>query len=244
MPPSSGNEFYDEDQVFQQYLQKRERAENPNDLIEKPIFLSLTNEISGHVLDLGCGYGDIALELIKRGASQYTGIDASQKMINLAKEKAQDPAIHFLQSDIEKWFYETKSYDWIISRLALHYIDDLAALFQKIHQSLKPNGKLLFSVEHPVLTSSMNLPRPKGKKQGWQVDQYFEQGKREQVWMDAQVIKYHRTLEAFWQLLKGAGFQVEEIREGRPNAKYFARKEEFERRKRIPLFLIIKAIHT
>jgi SAM-dependent methyltransferase len=240
MNESKGSEFYDQEAVFDRYLQKRQKAENPNDLMERPAFLSLTEGMKGQVLDLGCGYGDIASELLARGASHYTGIDPSNKMIALAQEQVQHPAANFFESTMEDWHFQAKSNDWVISRLALHYIEDLEKLFQQVYYSLKSGGKFLFSVEHPLLTSSMHLPRPKGKRQDYLVDQYFDQGARSQAWMGGEVVKYHRTMEGYWQLLKAAGFEIEEIREARPERSNFEREEEYERRRRIPLFLVMR----
>src|SRR6516165_7706732 len=49
--------------------------------LQRRLILTLLGEIRGrNVLDVGCGDGDFAVELWRRGAS-VTGIDASQEMI-------------------------------------------------------------------------------------------------------------------------------------------------------------------
>lgn len=102
-----------------------------------------------------------------------------------------------------------------------------------------PNGHFIFSVEHPVITSS--IATEQGKKKDRRVDNYFFQGERKQLWMGNEVKKYHRPLEAYWQLLKKSGSKVCDIREGLPMKDHFQNADEFQRRMRIPLFLIIKA---
>lgn len=236
-----GSSFYDNEDVFERYIRHRKWTESPNKVIEKPVVLELLDGIGGHVLDLGCGYGDIATELLEKGANQYTGIDSSSKMITLGQSQIKHPKVELLKSDIQQHNYPDSTYDWVIARLVFHYIEDLGKLLRKVHNSLKQNGKLVFSVEHPVLTSSMDLPRTPGKKQSWIVDQYFDIGVRNQAWMNNKVQKYHRTLEEYWRIVTQAGFRVEMIKEGKPNADLFQNQEEYERRKRIPLFLIIKA---
>lgn len=240
MENTQGNDFYDKPEVFERYIQHRQRINSPNEIIEKPIIKELVHGIHGHVLDLGCGYGDLASFLIQEGAEYYTGLDASEKMITFGKSRIKDHRIKLIQKDIEKWNYRSQKYDFIISRLVFHYIKDLERLFIRIQKSLKPEGTFLFSVEHPVLTSSMSLPKLNEKKKGWIVDQYFDLGERKQDWMGDQVIKYHRTLERYWEMLQESGFKVETIREGCPQREFFQSDEEYERRKRIPVFLIIK----
>ncbi len=243
MTELDGKQFYDADNVFERYVSHRGRANNPNELIEKPIILELLNGVSGNVLDLGCGYGDLAREIIQKGATQYTGIDSSSKMIAYGKAKLdQAENIHLFQSNLEDWDYGNTAYDWVISRLVFHYVPHLAEIIQQLHKSLRQGGKLLLSVEHPVMTSSMGLPRAKGRKSSWLVDQYFDLGVRKQEWMGSSVVKYHRSLEEYWRILKEVGFKVTEIREGCPKPSNFEEEEEYERRKRIPLFLILKAI--
>ncbi|MGH2699058.1 MAG: class I SAM-dependent methyltransferase [Actinomycetota bacterium] len=49
-------------------------------------------EVAGYnhrsVLELGCGLGNLSLELVSRGASRVTGIDLSERSIGVARERA------------------------------------------------------------------------------------------------------------------------------------------------------------
>ncbi len=238
---TKGAAFYDKKEVFDIYIQHRNREDTPNGSIEKPIVMRLLAEVSGEVLDVGCGYADIATDLIALGIKKYTGIDASARMIELAQSKLQAPNVTLVQTSLESWDYGTSKYNWVIARLVLNYVADVKAIFQHIHKALKKDGCLVFSVEHPVLTSSMNLPRLPGKKESWLVDNYFTEGDRRQDWLNSGVIKYHWTLETYWQLLNDIGFQIEALKEGLPERINFKSEREYQRRKRIPLFLVIKA---
>jgi len=67
------------------------------DRLERALILELAGNVAGmSVLDVGCGDGDLALQLWERGA-QVTGIDASQEMIDAAhvRAKNQKAAIEF-----------------------------------------------------------------------------------------------------------------------------------------------------
>ena len=238
MENKDNKDFFDDDNVFEQYISHRQKSENPNELIEKPIVLELLQGVEGNILDLGCGYGDITEFLLEKGVTEYLGIDSSANMITLGRSRISDSKVELVKGDITSFDFTTSYYDWVISRLVLHYIEDLEELLQGIHRSLKPEGHFLFSVEHPILTSS--IEKAEGKKKDWTVDNYFNLGFRKQTWMGNQVIKYHRSLDEYWRLLNQAGFAVEEIKEGRPRMEKFQSGDEFERRSRVPLFLIVK----
>ncbi|BCC04268.1 hypothetical protein BCM0060_0531 [Bacillus cereus] len=77
-----------------------------------------------------------------------------------------------------------------------------------------------------------------GKRTSWLIDDYFKTGKRVEPWIDQEVIKYHRTTEEYFTLLQQAGFTITNLKEATPNQTYFQSAEEYERRLRIPLFLL------
>ena len=56
--------------------------------LQRRLILALAGDVSGRrVLDVGCGNGDLAIGLWKRGAI-VTGIDVSREMIKAAKARA------------------------------------------------------------------------------------------------------------------------------------------------------------
>jgi SAM-dependent methyltransferase len=145
------------------------------------------------------------------------------------------------EATIEAWTYPTEAFDLVISRLALHYIDDIDATFRKVLGALRAGGRFVFSVEHPVLTSC-DRAYPEGvKRQDWIVDEYHVAGRRVTRWLGQDVVKYHRTVEAYFGGLQRAGFVVDGLREGSPRRERFLREETYLRRLRIPLMLLLAA---
>jgi hypothetical protein len=55
--------------------------------------------------------------------------------------------------DIEEFSSSPASFDFIVSRLALHCAEDLAPCFTACHACLPTEGRVVFSVLHPVPTS-------------------------------------------------------------------------------------------
>ena len=122
----------------------------------KPLIPSVEGR---HVLDLGCGYGWHSAFFAGKGAASVTAVDSSGRMLAVAREKFPDRNIDFIQEDILGYRYPENCFDLVFSNLALHYIEDLDKVYALIHRTLKRQGQLLFTIEHPVYTAGK---RPQG----------------------------------------------------------------------------------
>jgi ubiquinone/menaquinone biosynthesis C-methylase UbiE len=71
-------------------------------------------------LDVGCGTGALCNSLSKKGL-EVTGIDASEKMISIARKKSAENKITFVQASVlEGLPFDDKSFDLSISSYVLH----------------------------------------------------------------------------------------------------------------------------
>lgn len=237
-----GPDFYDNATVFERYMGQRHSTGSANDTIEGPVVRELIGDIRGSAcLDLGCGDARFGSELLGGGAAQYVGVEGSSLMFEAASRNVSDPRVCLVHADMRSWDYPVNEFDLVTSRLALHYIDEVDRIFSKVFQALKPSGRFVFSVEHPVITSCDKVWHGEGLRQDWVVDDYFTTGKRITSWLGAKVVKYHRTVEDYFGGLRSAGFVVQSLREARPERQHFQDDATYERRKKIPLFLIIAA---
>ncbi|MWV43315.1 methyltransferase domain-containing protein [Paenibacillus sp. HJL G12] len=237
-----GSQFYDDKLIFKRYQDRRGWSENANDTIEKPIIIQLIGDVSGHdVLDLGCGDASFGNDLLDMGACSYTGIEGSANMVEAAKKSLLRQNANVIHTTIEEWDFPDLQFDMVVSRLVLHYLEDIEAVFKKVYHALIDGGSFVFSLEHPVMTSSYGLPRGEGMKQDWIVDNYFHTGVRNQEWLGGKAVKYHRTVEGIYSALQEAGFQIVNLRESKPDEANFQSTETYQRRMRIPLFLFFRA---
>jgi ubiquinone/menaquinone biosynthesis C-methylase UbiE len=62
-----------------------------------------------------------------------------------------DAAITYAKADLKKLELSAASFDLAYSSLVFHYVEDFAGLLSKVHQFLIPGGRLIFSIEHPIL---------------------------------------------------------------------------------------------
>lgn len=238
-----GSAFYDDETIFKTYMTRRGRANNPNDTLEKPVILELAGELTNQqILDLGCGDAIFGREALAKGCRSYLGIEGSRNMVRAAQQVLEGTKGRVLHARVEDWKFPAQAYDLVVSRLVLHYIKDVDSVFRQIYKALAKDGRFVFSVEHPVITSSDRGWQGNGPRQDWLVDNYFDTGERITSWMGGHVIKYHRTVENYFVGLQRAGFIVESLREAEPQREQFPDDEEtYERRKRIPLFLMMAA---
>jgi trans-aconitate methyltransferase len=91
------------------------------------------------ILDLGCGTGRLANEISKSGAT-VIGIDASEKMINAAREKFSE--IDFFVKDTANFQFK-EPFDAIFSNAALHWVLESEKAIICMHNNLKKRGRLV-----------------------------------------------------------------------------------------------------
>jgi cyclopropane fatty-acyl-phospholipid synthase-like methyltransferase len=237
-----GPEFYDDDTIFSVYQSHRQRTDSANDTLEGPVIFELAGALTGQrILDLGCGEAGFGLEALRQNCASYLGLDGSRNMVAAAQQALAGTRGAVEHATLEAWDYPAHAFDLIVSRLVFHYVADLASLFSRLHRALAANGRLVFSVEHPVITACDLAWQGVGQRQAWLVDNYFHPGARRVAWLGGQVVKYHRTVEHYFTGLQQAGFVVEALREAEPVRERFTDEALFHRRQRIPLFLIIAA---
>lgn len=238
---SNHEEFYDNPDIRAKYIARRTQPDNPNDTLERPIFLELVGNLNQlDIIDLGCGDASFGKKALLQGAHSYMGIEASRAMVDLALAQLTNTSGKVQHERLETWKAQSEQADLVSSRLALQYVENLEPVFQEAYQALRPGGRMIFSVEHPVITSNF-ASLAEGRRTTWLVDNYFKPGARVHQWLGHEVTKYHRTLEEYFDLITMTGFKLEHIRESRPQAQNFSSQEEYERRMRIPLFLFISA---
>ena len=184
----------------------------------QPLFPKLQGK---KVLDLGCGYGWHCKYAAQMGATEILGIDSSQKMIAKAVADNSDDKIKYKVCGVEEYIYPENTYDLVVSNLVLHYIENLANIYQKVYCTLKVGGYFLFNIEHPTFTAGVNedwIYDENGKPKYWPIDNYYYTGERETNFLGQRVIKQHHTLTQILNPLIKCGFQIEAIEEAMPPA--------------------------
>jgi SAM-dependent methyltransferase len=103
----------------------------------------------GQVLDIGCGYGRHAIELVQRGLD-VTGLDLSLPLLLRAADEAQRRAmsVNFVHADMREMAFE-KQFDGAYCMLtSFGYFDEETNLrvAEGIARALKPGGRFLLDL--------------------------------------------------------------------------------------------------
>ncbi len=122
------------------------------------------------ILDLGCGNGELARTLSRRGHhGSYLGLDFSLPLLNEAEREAFVFSVQFRQVNLvsNDWNVETRNdkYDIVFAFAILHHIPSVELrlqIIQKIHELLKPEGTFIHSN-----WQFLNSPRLKARIQSW-----------------------------------------------------------------------------
>jgi SAM-dependent methyltransferase len=236
--------IYDDEQFFEGYSRLSRSVEGLDGAAEWPALQALLPDLRGlRILDLGCGFGWFCRWARQRGAAHVLGIDVSERMLARAHATTQDAAITYTRADMERLQLSPASFDLVYSSLALHYVEHLDRLVAEVHASLGPGGRLVFSVEHPIYTAPGD-PRwstdAAGRKT-WPVDGYLQEGPRSTDWLAKGVIKQHRTLATYVNLLLRCGFTLSHVDEWGPTDAQIAARPGLAEERQRPAFLLVAA---
>lgn len=184
------------------------------------------------VLDAGCSAGWYSGQFVQRGA-RVTAVDVSPDMVSFAKKNLGD-RVDVLCLDLEDPLpFNDESFDWIVSSLTLHYLKDWHAAFAEFHRVLKPGGRFLLSIHHP-LTDLQLLNESHYFSTELIVDQWNKAGKTYHVPF------YRRPLSEILNTCI-AYFPIEQVTEPKPTAKFQElAPEQYDRLMKSPNFLILK----
>lgn len=236
---------YDDPAFFEQYSKMSRSVEGLNAAGEWYELQKLLPDFSKkRVLDLGCGYGWHCIYAAEQGASKVIGSDISAKMLEVAKSKTKYSNVEYIQSAMESLVFSPASFDLVISSLAFHYVKDYTEMLSKIYHWLSPGGDFVFSVEHPVFTaygSQAWYDDEYGKHLHWPLDHYFNEGKRNAIFLGENVTKYHRTLTSYLSGLISSGFSIQAIVEPQPSPEMLQNIPEMIDELRRPMMLLISA---
>jgi SAM-dependent methyltransferase len=172
----------------------------------RPAVLDLLGDVAGRrILDAGCGSGPLLAELMERGASA-AGFDASQAMIGLARNRLGDEADLEVADLTRPLPYDSEAFDDAVAMLVLHYLEDWSQPLSELRRVLKPGGRLVVVVNHPVIPPVM-YPS---------IDYFATVPNAEEYDFDgvsATLTIWYRSLSAMSDAFTAGGFRISAISE-------------------------------
>lgn len=177
-----------------------------NGYYERPAMLSLAGDVAGRrILDVGCGAGPLSEALRDRGAIM-TGFDLSAAMIELARKRLGED-VDLTVGDLAKPLpYADAAFDDVVASLVLHYLEDWTEPLAELRRVLKPGGRLILSLNHPIVYTALN---PDAR--------YFDVAEfsfdAEHAGHTVVYTIWHRPLQAMSDAFTAAGFRISVISE-------------------------------
>ncbi len=114
------------------------------------------------VLELGCGTGDLSLDLARRGfADRFVAVDLSSVAVEHGRAKAAADgladAVAFRTGDLNDLTLDDEPFDLVIAQMAVHHVDRLEVLCERIQRCLSPGGS--FAINEYVGPNRWQLTR-------------------------------------------------------------------------------------
>lgn len=111
--------------------------------------IGIAKKRGGRVLEIGCGFGYLSLELARNGLD-VVGIDISPRSIDVAKKFASENTfkdgfgtLEYLCGDIMSMGLEEAAFDSVVFFGTLHHMQDVGAVLSKVGRSLREGGNLI-----------------------------------------------------------------------------------------------------
>ena len=113
--------------------------------------------VTGNILDIGCGTGDLAPFIIEQETTYY-GVDLSSKMIERAKSNygvfLRNGRATFHVADCENLHFCSKKFDMVIAIALIEYLPDPIKFMIEAQRVLKDGGYFLITVPYKECINS------------------------------------------------------------------------------------------
>lgn len=104
------------------------------------------------ILDLCCGTGDLAFEILRRQPNCHvTGADFALPMLEIARQKAKtrqtapnfQPSVPFVQADALNLQFDEATFDAVTVGFGVRNFENTAAGLREMQRVLKPGGRIM-----------------------------------------------------------------------------------------------------
>lgn len=163
--------------------------------------------VDRRVLEIGCGAGQCGRWLRDQGVAEVVGIDVSGRQLRHSRriDEATGCALPVVQADAQRLPFADASFDLACSAFgALPFVADPGAVFAEVRRVLRPGGRFVFSVSHPIRWAFPDDPGPRGLTSD---RSYFDRAPYEERDERGTLtyVEHHRTLGDWVGLIAGSG---------------------------------------
>ncbi|WP_088318987.1 bifunctional 2-polyprenyl-6-hydroxyphenol methylase/3-demethylubiquinol 3-O-methyltransferase UbiG [Kineosporia sp. R_H_3] len=134
---------------FHDAAQARTYSDRDADPSWSEALLRLVDPRGLRAVDLGCGGGTYARELLRLGAAHVVGVDSSAPILDAARADA--PAgLDLVRADVAATGLPDGAADLVLSRAVVHHLADLDGFAREAYRLLAPGGRLVVQDRTPA----------------------------------------------------------------------------------------------
>jgi SAM-dependent methyltransferase len=147
---------------YEEYAEKSLQKYAERDAAERFLLFDAVKERRlEKVLDLGCGAGQELLPFLEKSEAFCVGVDIAPELGKVTKTNfAEKEKAAFVRSTGEKLSFADESFDVVLCRVALPYMDNCKTV-SEVARILKPNGVFLLKTHAPPFFFAMLKERLK-----------------------------------------------------------------------------------
>lgn len=199
-------------------------------------FFELLPDPGARTIELGCGEGRVARDLVERG-HRVIGVEPARSLARYARDA--DAVSSYVVADGAAVPCVTAAFDLVVAYNSLQVVADMRGTVHEAARLLRPGGHLCLTVAHPAMDLGRFVETGTGTVFAVR-ESYFESRRVEDtVGVEGLAITcrgWTYTLEDYMQALGAAGFVVEELREPKPNGP----SAKYQRWQDVPLFMMAR----
>ena len=165
------------------------------------------------ILEMGCGAAQAGRWLVAQGAT-VTAFDVSLGQLQQARELDTTTGVRvdrLVQADAQALPFAAGAFDVVCSAFgALPFVADAPATLREVARVLRPGGRFVFSVTHPLRWAFPDDPGPAGLTVA---QSYFDRTPYVEVdeTGTASYVEHHRTLGDWVRALSAADLVLEDL---------------------------------
>lgn len=193
------------------------------------------------VLDVGTGEGQLARVAANLGI-QATGVDPTAAQLKAAARKGQGPA--YARAEAARLPFADASFDAVIACLVFEHIDDVDSAIAEVGRVLKPRGRFLFFLNHPLLQAPGSgwVDDQILEEQYWRIGPYLPEDKTMEEVDSGVVLPFiHRPLHRYVNALAAASLLITRMEEPAPPPGFLERAHEYAQQTDFPRLLFLRA---
>lgn len=166
----------------------------------------------GIALDLGCGEGRAARELLRLGY-RIIGLDRSPTLAKVAANLSE--RLPVIIADAAQLPIASESIQLVVACMSLHDMDNLRGALREVGRVLTSGGQLCLSIVHPFATATDNW-RDREAPYRISCDYALERKYEDRVRRDGLEMTFtsvHRPLGAYAMAIAAGGLAIRELNE-------------------------------